>query len=124
LIKKSIQMLVYTFLVGDPLNPPTLVADPALNTSPVIYGYDSHQGEGSPTKNFYMAVRNLKIDTTKIASSVSARAMDWSVAQASGLIGIHINMPTSVSNHTGISMKHGGSGMLIADSVSLPPSTL
>jgi glucan 1,3-beta-glucosidase len=107
-------MLVNTFLIGDPVDPPTLVADPALETNPVINGYDAHQGEGSSTKNFYMAVRNFKIDTSRIASNVRARAMDWSVSQACSLTNVHINMSHS-SSHVGITMDHGGSGKIISD---------
>lgn len=114
LIKKPIQMLVSTFLIGDPINPPTLIADPALETNPVINGYDDHQGEGSSTKNFYMAVRNFKIDTTRVSSSIRARAIDWSVSQACSLTDVHITMPPS-SGHVGITMDEGGSGKIIAD---------
>jgi glucan 1,3-beta-glucosidase len=114
LIKKPIQMLVNTFLIGDPLNPPTLVADPALKGKPVINGYDDNQGEGSSTKNFYMALRNLNIDTTRIAVDVTARAIDWSVSQACSLSNVHIKMPPS-SGHIGITMDRGGSGKIISD---------
>ncbi|KAK4153611.1 glucan 1,3-beta-glucosidase [Chaetomidium leptoderma] len=114
LIKKPIQMLVNTYLIGDPLDLPTLVADPALDSNPVILGYDDHQGEGSATKNFYMAVRNFKIDTTRIASSVGARAIEWSVSQGCSLTNIHVNMPRS-SGHIGLTMDMGGSGKIISD---------
>jgi glucan 1,3-beta-glucosidase len=114
LIKKPIQLLVSTFLIGDPLDPPTLVADPALESRPVIHGYDAHQGEGSANKNFYMAVRNFKIDTTRIPSNVAARAVEWSVSQGCSLTNVHISMPPS-SGHIGITMDQGGSGMLISD---------
>ena len=114
LIKKPIQMLVNTFLIGDPLDPPTLVADPALDALPVINGFDEHQGEGSSNKNFYMAVRNLKIDTTRIAANVSARALDWSVSQGCSLTNVHITMAPS-SAHIGVTMEQGGSGILISD---------
>lgn len=114
LIKKPIQMLVNTFLIGDPLNLPTLVADPALEANPVINGYDAHQGEASANKNFYMAVRNFKIDTTRIANNVVGRAIEWSVSQACSLTNVHINMPPS-SAHVGVTMDQGGSGKIIAD---------
>jgi glucan 1,3-beta-glucosidase len=113
-------MLVSTYLIGDPLNPPTLIADPALGSSPVINGYDSHQGDGSPTKNFYMAVRNLVIDTTEIATNVPARGMDWSVSQACSLTRVRFRMP-NFSSHIGVTMTEGGSGVLIADNVSRFP---
>ncbi|KLU86756.1 hypothetical protein MAPG_05766, partial [Magnaporthiopsis poae ATCC 64411] len=115
-IKKPIQMYVNTFLVGDPLNPPTLIADPELGTQPVINGYDRWQGDGSPTKNFYMALRNFKVDTTEIATDRSAVAIEWSVSQGTSFANVHVVMP-NFSNHTGMTMSAGGSGILISDSV-------
>jgi glucan 1,3-beta-glucosidase len=109
-------MLVSTFLVGDPLNPPTLIADPALGTSPVVNGYDSNQGDGSSTKNFYMTLRNINIDMTRISTSTAAVAIDWSVSQGCSLSNIHVNMP-DFSSHIGITMAQGGSGTIISDSV-------
>ncbi|KAF5486932.1 Glucan endo-1,3-beta-glucosidase [Colletotrichum siamense] len=114
-IKKSIQMLVTTYLIGDAVNPPTLIADSALGTSPVINGYDSHQGDGSATKNFYMAVRNIVIDTNEIGTGVQAVGLDWSVSQGCSLTNVKIRMP-NYSSHIGITMNAGGSGILISDS--------
>ncbi|KAH8893181.1 pectin lyase-like protein [Thozetella sp. PMI_491] len=113
LIKKPIQMVVSTFLVGDPLDPPTFVAHEDLNTT-IINGYDMWQGELSSTKNFYMSVRNLKLDTTNVSRGTKVRAMDWSVSQGSSLTNVEINMP-SMSEHVGITMSQGGSGTIIAD---------
>ncbi|KAK1445323.1 hypothetical protein CCUS01_12649 [Colletotrichum cuscutae] len=113
-IKKPIQMLVTTYLVGDALNPPVLIADPALGEQPVINGYDSHQGDGSATKNFYMAVRNLVIDTTEIGTGVAAVGMDWSVSQGCSLTNVKVRMP-NFSSHVGVTMAQGGSGILISD---------
>ncbi|KAK3373537.1 pectate lyase superfamily protein-domain-containing protein [Lasiosphaeria ovina] len=113
-IRKPIQLLVNTFLVGDALDPPTLLADAALDASPVVRGYDAHQGEGSANKNFYMALRNFFIDTTAIAPVVYARALDWSVSQGCSLTNVHVVMPPA-SNHTGITMENGGSGNVISD---------
>ncbi len=117
LISASIQMLVSTFLVGDPLNVPTLVAHHDLGSRPVIIGYDEYQGDLGATKNFYMTVRNLRIDTRAIPSQTIAVAMDWSVSQGCSLSNIDISMLES-SSHVGITMNNGGSGTLIADSVS------
>ncbi|EFQ29041.1 hypothetical protein CGRA01v4_11404 [Colletotrichum graminicola] len=114
-IKKPIQMLVTTYLVGDALNPPVLIADPALGNQPVINGYDSHQGDGSATKNFYMAVRNVVVDTTEIDTGVQAVGIDWSVSQGCSLSNVKVRMP-NYSSHIGITMSAGGSGILISDS--------
>jgi glucan 1,3-beta-glucosidase len=114
MIRKPIQMLVSTFLIGDPLNLPTLIADPALGSHPVIHGYDEHQGEGGSTKNFYMAVRNFNIDTTRLPRDVPAKAIEWSVSQGCSLTNVHIKMALS-SGHVGITMDEGGSGKIISD---------
>jgi glucan 1,3-beta-glucosidase len=110
---------VSTYLVGDALNPPTLVADPALGGRPVINAYDDLQGMGSSTKNFYMAVRNLVIDTTGIATDVEAVGLDYSVSQGCSLNNVRIRMP-NYSSHVGITMKSNGSGVIISDCVRRP----
>ncbi|KAK1754506.1 glucan 1,3-beta-glucosidase [Echria macrotheca] len=114
LIKQSVQMLVNTFLIGDAANLPVLIADPALDDNPVVYGYDDLQGNNGATKNFYMAVRNLRIDTSRISSNVQAKAMEWSVSQSCSLSNIHVVMPEG-SRHTGIAMNRGGSPLIISD---------
>ncbi|ORY68799.1 pectate lyase superfamily protein-domain-containing protein [Pseudomassariella vexata] len=113
-IKASIQMLVSTYLIGDPLDPPTLIADPALGFDPVINGYDTHQGNGSATKNFYMSIRNIIIDTSEISTDTGITAIDWSVSQGCSMNNVQIKMPQD-SKHLGITMKRGGSGIIIAD---------
>jgi hypothetical protein len=92
------------------------IADPALNATPVINGYDSNWEPLSSTKNFYMSIRNIRIDTSEITAEKAAVAIDWSVSQACSMNNVHITMP-SPSNHTGITMKNGGSGTILADSV-------
>lgn len=115
-IASSIEMLVSTYLIGDAVNPPTLFADPALGTNPIISGYDPNQGSGSATKNFYMAVRNIILDTTAISTSTQAVAMDWSVSQGCSLTNMVIHMP-NYSSHVGITMNQFASGTIISDSV-------
>lgn len=121
-IKSQVNLLVNTFLVGDPLNMPIFLADPALGTNPVIQGFDNSQ---QSTTNFYTALRNIKIDTTKISTSTKAVALNWAVSQGCSLFNVIFNMPDS-SSHIGITMsavvsgtdEGGGSGTLISDCVS------
>ena len=113
-------MLVNTWLVGDPLNMPTFVADSSLGTDPIIYGYDPNQGSGSATKNFYMAVRNIILDTRSISTSTNAVALNWAVSQGCSLYNVQFVMP-DFSNHIGVTMQSdsgGGSGTIISDCVS------
>lgn len=102
---------------------PTLIADPELGTDPVIYGYDSHQGDGSATKNFYMALRNLIIDTTEIDHGTQAVGIEWSVSQGCSMNNVKVMMPDS-SSHVGVTMNEGGSGVIIADCVSIIPAKM
>jgi len=112
-------MIVNTFLVGDPLNPPTFVADASLGTNPVIYAYDNTQGDGSATKNFYMAVRNINIDTRAVSTGTRAVGLNWAVSQGCSLYNVQFIMP-NYSSHIGVTMESdsgGGSGTIISDCV-------
>ncbi|KAF8864703.1 pectin lyase-like protein [Acephala macrosclerotiorum] len=118
-ISNSVNMLVNTFLVGDPLSMPTFVADSSLGTNPVIQGFDNSQ---PPTDNFYTGIRNIKIQTTSIPTGTNAVGLNWAVSQACSLFNVVFDMP-DFSSHIGITMtsvvngKHegGGSGTLISD---------
>lgn len=123
-ISNQVNLLVNTFLVGDPLNMPTFVADPSLGTSPVIQGFDNSK---QSTTNFFTALRNIKIDTTRLSVSTKAVALNWAVSQGCSLFNVIFNMP-NYSSHIGITMiaydsngqsEGGGSGTLISDCVSL-----
>ncbi|TVY60896.1 Glucan 1,3-beta-glucosidase [Lachnellula suecica] len=120
-ISHSVNMLVNTFLVGDPLHMPVFVADASLGTSPVIQGFDNSQ---QSTTNFYTAIRNIEIQTTSISTGTAAVGLNWAVSQGCSLFNVAFNMP-DFSNHIGITMKAtnpnggadegGGSGTLIGD---------
>ncbi|KAK3988327.1 glucan 1,3-beta-glucosidase [Cladorrhinum sp. PSN332] len=115
LISSPINLLVNTYLVGDAVNPPTLIGDPSLlGDKPVINAYDPYQGEGSANKNFYISLRNFKIDTTRVSPAVQAKGINWSVSQGCSLAHVEVVMPPG-SAHKGIVMDPGGSGAVIAD---------
>ena len=115
-------MIVNSYLIGDPLDLPTLVGDSKLNST-IINGFDMWQGDIGATKNFYMSIRNLKLDTTQISRGTRVHAMDWSVSQGTSLVNVHIEMPQD-SEHVGITMSQGGSGIIISDCVSSREATL
>ncbi|KAG0651756.1 hypothetical protein D0Z07_1901 [Hyphodiscus hymeniophilus] len=119
-ISNQVNMLVNTFLVGDPLNMPTFVADSSLGSNPVIQGFDN---SAQSTTNFYIGIRNINIDTTSISISITAVGLNWAVSQGCSLFNVNFNMPDS-SSHIGITMdafstsgdnEGGGSGTLISD---------
>lgn len=116
-ISASIQMLVQTMLVGDPLNMPTLKADASLGNRPIIEGFDQSRGLQSTT-NFWIGIRNIKLDTTAVNANTAAVALNWPVSQACQLTNVDFIMP-NFSQHIGLTMRGGGSGTIMQDLVSL-----
>lgn len=85
LMSKSIQLFVGTVLMGNPLNPPILQATADFPDDHIVYGKDpNHDG----TVNFYIAVKNLVIDSTKINPATSITLLDWTVSQATQLTNV------------------------------------
>lgn len=128
-IQKPISLLVGTFLVGDALNLPTLVAHPDLASTGsgsgsgpvVIYAHDNHFKTNAASQNFYITVRNLIIDTTGLDPEVQIAGLDWSVSQGCSLGNVHFVMASETggqNRHTGITMSQFGSGIEVADCVS------
>lgn len=101
-----------TVLMGDPLNPPTLKAGPGFKGNTLIYAKDPH---ADSTLNFYIALKNLQLDSTDIRKETNFTLLDWSVSQGTQLTNIFFNMPTSSTGHTGIAMPGGGSGTHMSD---------
>ncbi|KAK4222981.1 glucan 1,3-beta-glucosidase [Podospora fimiseda] len=114
LISFSINLLVNTFLIGDANNPPILIADPGLGINSVINAFDPFQGEGSANKNFFVALRNIKVDMTRVDLGIEAKGINWSVSQGCSLTNIEVIMVIG-GKHKGIVMEPGGSGAVISD---------
>jgi glucan 1,3-beta-glucosidase len=95
---------------------PTLKATASFPTgSMVVNGYD----DGQPsTTNFYIGIRNVKIDTTSVLARQETYGLNWAVSQATNLINVHFEMPEG-SEHVGIEMdggeSGGGSGLFMGD---------
>jgi glucan 1,3-beta-glucosidase len=81
----SIQLFVGTVLMGDPINPPVLKADGNFKNDHIIYGKDLWQ---KGTINFYIAMKNLIIDSTNINKDHSITLVDWTVSQATQLTNV------------------------------------
>ena len=101
-----------TVLMGDPLNPPTLKAGPSFEGDTLIYAKDPHSDS---TLNFYIALKNLQLDSTGISKDSNFTLLDWSVSQGTQLTNLLFSMPTSSAGHTGIAMPGGGSGTHMSD---------
>ena len=114
-ISAPIDMRLNTILVGDPNNPPIFKATSGFSGDALIHGYDNAAGD--PTTNFFVALKNIVIDTTSIDKGKTVTALGWGVSQACHLTNIKINMPTSSTGHVGVDMS-AGSATIVSDVVS------
>jgi glucan 1,3-beta-glucosidase len=106
LMGESVQSYVDTFLIGNPINRPTLKASPTFQNSTLLFMKDPTLDS---TINFYIGVKNLVLDSTDYSPSTAFTLMDWSVSQGTQLTNVLFQMPSS-SQHTGVSTPEGGSG--------------
>jgi glucan 1,3-beta-glucosidase len=117
LMEGSIQLYVGTVIIGDPLNPPILKASSNFPNDHIVYGKDpNHDG----TINFYIAFKNIIIDSTCVNGSTIIALMDWTVSQATQLTNVVFNMPVHSTGHTGLNTTYGYNSNVIL--VSYAPS--
>lgn len=118
LVSSAINMYYYTQMIGDPKNPPTLLASSSFSGFAVIdadpyipngYGAQWYTNQD----NFLRSVRNLIIDLRQIPASSSAIGLHWQVAQATSLINVFVEMSTAAGNsHQGLFMENGSGGFM------------
>ncbi|KAG0651926.1 glucan 1 [Hyphodiscus hymeniophilus] len=101
-----VQSYVDTFLIGNPINRPTLIASSSFVGTTLLFMKDP---DLDSTINFYIGVKNLVLDSTKVSSGTTFTIMDWSVSQGTQLTNVLFKMPPA-SKHTGVSTPEGGSG--------------
>ena len=116
-LTKQLDLRLNTILVGDPNNMPVFKASSNFNGGTVVNGYDYATHDSGGTTAFFIAMKNVIIDTTSIAPDTTVVALQWGVAQACQLTNIKINMPTNSRGHTGIALDQG-STTAITDVVS------
>jgi glucan 1,3-beta-glucosidase len=104
LMEGSLQLYVGTVLVGDPINPPVLKASANFPNDHIIYGKDPNQGG---TVNFYLALKNVIIDSTNVDKDQTLGLLDWTVSQATQLANVVFNMPDYSTGHTGVTSQYG-----------------
>ncbi|KAJ5773645.1 hypothetical protein N7457_008541 [Penicillium paradoxum] len=68
-------------------------------------GYDSHNG--NPETSFATVIKNVILDTTALKPDRHFTALQWGVAQGSGLTNVKIRMPTHSTGHIGIDVIAG-----------------
>ncbi|KAJ6188000.1 hypothetical protein N7519_002908 [Penicillium mononematosum] len=84
-LESTLNLTVGTIIVGNPLNPPVIKAAPGFAT----------------------LVKNVIMDTTALSPDRYFTALQWGVAQGSGLTNVKIRMPKSSTGHTGIDINAG-----------------
>ncbi|KAF3017223.1 hypothetical protein E8E15_000672 [Penicillium rubens] len=104
-LESTLNLTVGTIIVGNPLNPPIIKAAPGFRGDYLIMGYDSHNG--NPETSFATLVKNVIMDTTALSPDRHFTALQWGVAQGSGLTNVKIRMPKSSTGHTGIDINAG-----------------
>ncbi|KAG5927925.1 hypothetical protein E4U42_001567 [Claviceps africana] len=110
-ISSQILMRAGTVLMGDPTNPPTIIATKDFRGPPqLIKGLDEIHIRGG-RGGYAIALKNLIFDTTNIDANRDFRALDWRVAQGSHMQNVRIVMPPAgnESGHTGVWLGPGTS---------------
>ena len=111
LMANPVQLYVDTVFLGNPLDRPTLQAASTFNQSTLLFAKDPSL---DATTNFYIGIKNLVLDSTKVPSSTKFLLLDWSVSQATQLTNDLFRMPWG-SSHTGVAMPEGGSGTYLGN---------
>ncbi|PBK83740.1 exo-beta-1,3-glucanase [Armillaria gallica] len=119
LVSNSIIAYYGTQLIGDPKNPPTLLAAESFNdlavidVNPYIILGNGAQWYAS-TNNFFRSVRNFVIDVTQVPAEKSqGTGIHWQVGQATSLFNIKFVMSSAPNTaHQGIWMENGSGGLM------------
>lgn len=106
-LTKQLDLRLNTILLGDPNNMPIFKASSDFSGGTVVNGYDYATHDSGGTTAFFIAMKNIIIDTTSIAPDTTVLALQWGIAQACQLTNIKINMPTNSNGHTGIALDQG-----------------
>ncbi|KAF7311541.1 hypothetical protein MKEN_01056500 [Mycena kentingensis (nom. inval.)] len=118
LVSEPIVACYYTQLIGDPKNPPTLLA--AANfTGMAVIDADPYIPDGNGTQfyinqnNFFRSVRNFIIDVRRMPPASTGTGIHWQVAQATSLSNIQFFMSDAPDTaHQGIWMENGSGGYM------------
>ncbi|KAI8061631.1 beta-1-3-glucanase [Gongronella butleri] len=122
-VSSALIMYYYTQLVGNALNPPTLLAAPnfqgmaMIDTNPYIYDQSAPSDESNQwyvnQNNFFRQVRNFVFDLTQTPAAATTTAIHWQVAQATSLLNLHFKMSKDPSTkHQGVWMENGSGGFM------------
>ena len=88
-----------TILVGDAAQPPIISASSSFTGCSLVVGGHDRPGNGGELK-FSTMLKNIVLHTTQQAGTKDFTALNWRVAQNSGLVNVQIRLPQDV--HTGM----------------------
>jgi hypothetical protein len=114
LLGSTLSLTVGTIIVGNPLNPPVLKAARGFYGEYMVMGYDPHNG--NPETSFAVVMKNVILDTSDLNPDRHFTALQWGVAQGSGLTNVQIRMPLVSTGHVGIDLV-AGSTIAVTDVV-------
>lgn len=100
-ITSPLYLLIQTSLVGNPLNKPVIKPGNKVGAN---YAIDANDHSTQGTNNFYISIRNIKIDTTGMTTTIGVKALNWGVSQGTSLSNVDIVMPYGDTAHQGIVM--------------------
>ncbi|KAK7555189.1 exo-beta-1,3-glucanase [Phyllosticta paracitricarpa] len=99
LLSGPIQLYIGTVFIGSALSPPTLLVSPNFSGSHVVYAKDPNY---VGTTNFYVAMKNMIINSMAVNPSSQLTLLDWTVSQATQLTNVRFEMPLNSAGHTGL----------------------
>lgn len=111
-ITKPLHSYVDTVIMGDPIEKPVLQASPDFSDKYkfLLYGYDANY---DPTINFYIGLKNVVLDSTRVPPKQNITLLDWAVSQNVQLANVVFNMADGGTAHSGLSMPEGGSPLIM-----------
>lgn len=115
-ITKKINSYIDTVIMGDPDNMPVLQADKAFPVAEKFL-WNGHDTNVDSTINFYIALKNVILDSTKVPAAQNITLLNWAVSQNVALANVIFNMAPGGTGHTGLSMPEGGSPLMMNDLV-------
>jgi glucan 1,3-beta-glucosidase len=112
LVKKPLQLYVYTVVMGDPINMPTIKAASSFEGDTVIRAKDPNQVS---VENFHIGIKNIILDSQSLNRARTLTLLDWSISQGTQLTNVAFNMPFDATGHTGLATPANGSPLMVND---------
>lgn len=122
LLNNPLQLYVGTVLMGDPTNPPTIILASTFPSAAALYCKDPRYNAVS---SWYTAIKNIKIDSTRVDVARSVILIEWSVGLGCYITNVVLNMPNYSTGHVGlVNLSHPNQSSLTIGSSHVQSSHL